>query len=297
MNEDEIKKMAEEAPKIDLSKLKNVDAVKTFEPGIEKLAEDAKKFKPKGKKFNFRSPELIPLPSHGTLYHTSDEDIRSGFIRLLPMSLREEEILTTSRFLRSGSATKMVLENCIVSDIDADEILLFDSNYLLFRLRQLSYGDDYKFTLKCDNPDCKREFTHSLKISELKFNELPEDIVEPIEVKLPVSKYTVKFILGRLRHSEELFKLSAKEKNEDIDRTRLRNLLVTTISILDDEGNPVNPSDWAEFYESIPGMDRAALTDKSKYDTGIDKLEGVSCPHCDTEFSGSIPVGIEFFRL
>ena len=71
------------------------------------------------------------------------------------MTLKEEQILSTPRFLKTGSATRMILENCIASDIDAKDILLFDSNFLLYYLRQISYGDEYTFTLKCDKKSCE----------------------------------------------------------------------------------------------------------------------------------------------
>jgi hypothetical protein len=281
---------------IDFSNIANLEAVKATDGGFVKNISAKRK-----SKFSFVEPELIPLPSKGLLYReiTNDPDILSGHIRLLPMTIKEEEILTTSKFLKSGSATKMVLQNCIASDIDAGDILLFDSNYLLFRLRQISYGDDYKFKIKCSNSSCEKEFEHSIKISNLKFEDMPDDIQEPIEVKLPYSKFTVKFIYPRLCHSEAIYvrNNNRMRSTEERDKTRIDNLIVSTLEILDRDGNPINPKDWEDFYEALPGMDRAALTEKSKLDTGVDKLENVSCPWCETSYLGSIPIGIEFFRF
>lgn len=284
---------------IDLSKVANLEALQSkdneFASTVRKAAANRKS------KFSFVEPELIPLPSKGLLYKnvTEDPDILKGHIRLYPMTIKEEEILTTQKFLKTGSATRMVLQNCIASDIDAKDILLFDSTYLLFRLRQISYGDEYKFKIKCNNTSCEKEFEHSLHISDLQFEELPDNIEEPVIVKLPYSKYTVKFIYPRLVHSEEIFMRSnARMKStEDRDRTRIDNLVVSTIEILDNKGNPINPKDWEDFYEAIPGMDRAELTQRNKLDTGVDKLKDVTCPYCDTSYAGTIPIGVEFFRF
>ena len=282
---------------IDLSSIKNLKALKKVDPDAIDVVQSAKS--KSTRRFNFAEPELIVLPSHGRLYNTDDEDIRSGHIRLNQMTVKEEEILTTARFLKSGSATRMVFENCIASDIDAGEILLFASNYILFKLRQLSYCDSYKFTIKCANSVCEHEFEHEVVISQLKFEEMSDDVVEPIVVKLPRSKYIVKLIYPRLRHSEDLFKISnnRKKSTSDYDKTRVDNLIVTTLGIVDDKGKPVLPNDFEEFYESIPGEDRAILTKAAKLDTGIDKLEGVKCPYCEADYSGTIPVGIDFFRF
>lgn len=281
-----------EAPSIDFSTVKNAAVVK--DDTFVKARENAKK-----DKYNFATPELVKLPSGGRLYKCDDEDIKSGSIKVFPLTLREEEILATPRFLKAGSATRMVLENCIASDISARDILLFDSNYLLFKLRQISYGDDYKFSIKCDNVACEKEFGHTVTISKLSFEELPEDFQEPIEVLLPKSKFKVVCILPRLAHSEEIMASSAsrKKSTSDADRRFLDNLMATTVAIYDRNNKPLPQNQWEDFYNSLIGMDAAELRDKTSVSTGVDKLEGVECPYCGHSYSGTIPIGAEFFRF
>jgi hypothetical protein len=282
----ENKKDPPKAPKLDMSKIVNV-------PSGE--------IKKKKGKFSFTEAEVTPLPSRGLLYKsvTQDTDILNGQIQMYPMTVKDEEILSTSRFLKTGAATRMVIDNCVASDIDARDILLYDSNYLLFFLRGISYGDDYKFKLKCSNSSCGMEFEHTVKISELNFEELPEDIKEPFTVELPKSKYKVTFVLPRLAHSEEIYNRNRKRKKttSSSDQRMVDNLIVTTIKITDPDGVEVPPGDWEEFYESLIGMDRAELNEKADFSTGVDKLEGVVCPYCETDYSGTIPIGIDFFRF
>lgn len=285
---------------IDLSKIANAEAVAA--KGDDTFVKKATEKKRRGSgKFNFVEAEKIPLPSGGLLYKnvTDDPDVLGGFIQMYPMTVKEEEILSTSRFLKSGAATRMVIENCIASDISASDLLLFDSNYLLFYLRSISYGDEYKFKIKCQNSACEQEFEHLVKISELEFDELPEDMKEPIKVKLPKTGYTVISILPRLHHSEEIYQRNLKKKKTttDSDTRMLDDLLSTTVKILDPEGNEVNPKDWEDFFEALPGIDRAELKEKTDYKTGIDKLDNVVCPYCGTDYSGVIPIGAEFFRF
>ena len=292
--------MAEDkTPKIDLSKIKNVDAANKVEPGFEKIVKAAKK---RGTgKFQFTEPELIPLPSGGRLYSnvTTDEDILKGFIRMFPMGMKEEEILSTPRFLRTGSATRAILDRTIASDFRAKDLLLFDSNFLMFYLRKISYGDEYKFEIKCANNVCEKTFEHTVNITELTFEELPDDVKEPIEINLPRSKYTVMVSLPRLFNSEEIVarESNRKKSTTDTEKRLLDNLLITTLEILDDKKNPVPEKDWEEFYEALPGMDTAELRSKTTFSTGVDNLKGVACPYCETDYSGSIPMGPEFFRF
>ncbi len=128
--------MAKEKPKpiIDMSKLNNAQAMvdmgdEAVEAAMSKRIPKAGR-KKKGK-FNFVKPVRIALPSKGRFYDTDDEDIKEGFILLTQMTPKDEEVLSTSEFLKKGVATRMVLDNCIHSDIDAKDLLAFDSNYFI----------------------------------------------------------------------------------------------------------------------------------------------------------------------
>lgn len=293
--------MADKTPQIDLTKIKNVEAVSKFDKDFEeKVAKTPVRKRGTGK-FQFAESELVPLPSGGRLYKdiTDDKDILKGSIRVFPMTLKEEEILSTPRFLKAGIATRMILDRCIASDIEAKDILLFDSNFLLFYLRKISYGDEYEFEITCSNAVCDRKYTHKVFVSSLVFEELSKEVKEPIIVKLPHSKYTVRTILPRLYHSEDIFLKNQKRKKSttDEDKRLLDNLLFTAQSITSPDGDEVDRDDWEEFFESITGIDTAELRDKTSFSTGVDELTGVTCPYCDSEYSGTIPIGINFFRF
>lgn len=287
---------APKAPELNLKAIKNLKAAEKFDTALGDFAAAKRSV---GKKFNFSDEELIPLPSGGRLYDTEDSDIKNGFIKVRAMTMVEEEILATSRFLRSGSATRMVISNCLISDINAKDILIFDANFILFRLRQITYGDEYQFKIKCDNSICGKEFDHTVNITQLKFEELPENFVEPIVTKLPNSKYTVHSILPRLVHSEELYLKNMKKKKGtgDSDTRFLDNAVSGTIAIFDPHGKEVSIGDWEEFFEALTGGDTAILRKNTAFSTGVDKLDGVVCPYCETDYSGSIPVGPDFFRF
>lgn len=286
---------------IDLSKLSNFEAVASKDKKMKELVGSKSKANKRNTgKFNFAEAELINLPSGGFLYKnvTEDENILKGKIEIYPMTAREEEILSTQKFIRDGSATRRVLGRCIASDIDARDILTYDSNYLLFFLRQISYGDDYEFELKCQNSVCGKKFNHNLKISELDFKQLP-NIEEPIEVKLERSKYTVNMVLPRLFHTEDIIERNSRKKmsSGDPSGNQIDRYLSTTVSIIDPDGEELDREDWEEFFEALPGIDIAAIREASDYSTGVDTLEGVVCPYCESDYSGTIPIGINFFRF
>jgi len=293
-----------EKPTIDLSKLNNAGALAEMgDENVVKAVKDSKRVPKAGKKkkgkFNFIKPVRVPLPSKGLLYKTDDEDINEGFILLTKMTPKDEEVLSTKEFLDKGVATRMILDNCIQSDIDAKDLLTFDSNYLLFKLRAMSYGTDYKISMKC--PECGGKFKSTVDISKLSFEEIPDGFVEPIEIKLEDTGYTVTSMLPRMFHTERLYevKKAKKIREGEVDTSLTDNMLALTLGIYDDEGLEVPRADWREFFESIPTSDRAQITDETKLDSGIDKIDGLKCPYanCQEDFSGSVPITAEFFRL
>ena len=280
----------------DVSKVRNVEATEEKDPGV--ISESVKR---KPGKFFFSDVEKVKLPSLGYLYAdvTEDEDILNGFIKLKSMTVAEEKILSTQRYQKTGNIPRIILDRCIQSNIDAKDILLYDSNYLFFFLRQISYGDEYNFEITCQNSICEKKFQHTVKISELNFESLKEGIEEPIVVKLPRSKFTVKMVLPRLYHGENINDKNRNRKknvNDENDRM-IDNYIETTKEVLDEEGNRISRGDWRDFYEALPALDRAKITEETNFSTGVDTLEGVNCPYCDTVYDGLIPVGPDFFRL
>lgn len=285
---------------IDLSKVKNLAA-------IEK-AEDRSFVKTIHKSKGSVNTSIIPfettrvqLPSKGIPYKniTQDPDILDGFIVIREMRGHDEKILATQQYLKDGTAIKRILKNCITSDIDIEDMVAFDINYILFALRGLSYGDDYSFKSKCNNSMCEREMNLECKISELSFNELPEDFEEPITVKLPRSKFTIECVLSRQSHVDELRRLErtdVKKSEFDYDKSLMRLYILTTLRIEDPEGQELPKRLWEDFYDQLSAADLAELRDKTDYKTDVEAKE-VICPYCGTTQRIQIPMGADFFRM
>jgi hypothetical protein len=286
--------LREDQFKLDYTKIKNLPALEQADrEGAKIVKEKVTERKRQKTKFSFNEPVLFQLPSHGKFYQDAqDDDIKRGFVKIRPMSFAEEEIMTNPANLKSGTAILKLFEACIESDYPAENILSFDSTYLLYALRKESYGDDYEFEIEC--PECGKKMTQTIKISELSFSEMPEEIDDPQVLKLPKSKYTVTMVLPRLYHAEQLYKTS--KNNEEISE-RVLNFVIQTISIKDPKGKEVSPNDYADFYEAIPAIDRAIISDAFKFDRGVDRI-AFTCdnPRCAKEFKEYVPMGLSFFR-
>lgn len=283
---------------IDLSKIKNLEAMnKAGEVPFTKTKEKITN------QFIPTETMTIPLPSKGLPYKlsgiTKDSDILKGTIQIREMKGHDEKILVTQRFLKDGTALRRVLNNCIVSEIDATELTAFDFNYLLFALRGFSYGDDYKFKQKCENTLCEREMNLECKISELKFNELPDEFVEPITLELPRSKYTIECVLFRQYHAEALKKEDAREEKKteyDYEEILTRKMVTTTLKITAPDGKEIPSNQWQNFYNDLSAFDLAFLREKTNFGTDVEGKE-VICPYCGRTQKVSIPIGTDFFRF
>lgn len=245
--------------------------------------------------------ELVELPSHGLLYKniTSDPDIiEKGSIRVRPMTVNEEKILTTSRLVKSGQALDMIFSNCIKSDIEPGELLSSDRVFVMLWLRSISYGNIYKFNITCPNNACGRRFEYEVDLSEHPIHEMEEGTEEPFEINLPVMKYTVHFRLPRGKDEVEIIKMQNKPKKmNDTDDSIVQRLSSIMTKIEDPSGQEVPKTQYSRFVESLVGRDASAIRNLiDKKDAGVEDIKGIRCPYCDHEFDTPIPITENFFR-
>lgn len=283
------------APEIDLSKIKNIKASKQngvvgkeFENKVEVETKKQRKAK-----FCFTEEHEIKIPTGGKLYQDADdEDIRNGIVRLQPMSLADEEIITNQTYVKNGTVFTKLLNNCILNNFDAKNFTAYDTYYLIYALRQITYGSDYKFNIECDS--CGKINECEIDMNEVEFSELEGDETSEKTIKLPVSKFTITIRNGVIGDESEIKKLS--KKNEEAGDVIL-SYVVRTIALLDDKDEPVNPSDFIDFFLALPGRDRAAITEAFKNIDGLQVPKiGYVCPKCGTEHEIEIPFTKEFFR-
>jgi hypothetical protein len=99
---------------------------------------------------------------------------------LMPLTGREEELLNNSREPVSASLVSRILSNCVirVGDIApiteevARDFLVGDRQYLLLKLRQVTFGDDVQGTVNCPWSDCGQEVDIDFSIKDIPVKEL-----------------------------------------------------------------------------------------------------------------------------
>lgn len=293
----DIEKNPDKLPEIDLTKIKNLEAVEkndsSFASSIkEKGIQDRRRAAKR--KFNFSVASSFELPSGGRFYQDADdEDLRRGIIKLLPMGMAEEEILTNKAYANNSSTFRVLFDTCIESNYPAKKLLSYDGVYLMYALRQITYGSDYHFKIKCS--ECKKEFNYDMDVSEIDFEELKEETDER-EIKLPVSKFTVTMRLLRLGDEEEIARLEKKYEDDEDITDNVLNFFVRTTSIRDDKGDEVEPRDWLDFYTALPAKDKQAI--KKSFENAVNDPKIIlTCPKCGNKITMSVPLTEDFFRI
>lgn len=250
--------------------------------------------------------EFVELPSHGILYGgiTDDPDILDkGGLKIRPMTVNEEKILSTTRLVKSGQALDMVFQNVITSTgkagqpLDVGQLLSSDRVFIMLWLRSVSYGNEYKFDIQC--PSCQQRFEESVDLSAHPIKEMSKEspISEPLVFELPISKYILTYRLPRGVDEIELIKLgnAAKKVNQTDDSIVRR--LQSLIFKIERDGVEVPKNQHSSFIESMIAGDASAFRQElERVDAGVEDIKGITCPSCGYEFDTSIPITESFFR-
>lgn len=238
--------------------------------------------------------ETYELPSNGVLY--KDEGIPST-ITLRAMNALDEKI----RLASSGMRTiPELLKSCIVNDekIDPYKLKLFDLQFLMYKLRIITYGSEYKVRVNC--PHCGQEHEIIVNLDEIPINKLDSNFVEPFEIgSLPVSGDS---ITCRLLSAEDFInmetearKIKAKFPNYIGDPEFILNYKYKIVSI----NGECKPQLLQSYIENMHAKDMRYFD--SKYNEVADNL-GMDlnmtdiCPSCGGDIDYTIPVTTEFFR-
>lgn len=158
--------------------------------------------------YNFT--QEVTLPSQGLL----NPEIPEGKVVQRCMMVADQKFLSGSNQSASSAINQLIQRTTISPDgFDISKLTPADSLYLLFKLRILSYGKDYKFRARC--PECGKKIDISVDLSELPVELLDTDYEDKLEVKLPVKGDTAYL---RVLNNGDL-----EEINKEIKRRKKRN--------------------------------------------------------------------------
>jgi hypothetical protein len=251
------------------------------------------------KEFGWEVPyELAPLPSRGLVYDKSTALHGKEVVSIKAMTAREEDILMSRAFSKTGSTVTELLKSCIADkSIDTSQLLSGDRQSILVAIRITGYGSTYDADVIC--PACVSRVKNTFDLSSLTVRPLEIQPSVPgineFEFTLPVSKkrVTFKFLTGR--DEEELNTIVERRKklfgetSENPITTRLTHQIVSIDGV--EDKNKI-----ATFVSNMPAGDSRALrTYIEKNEPGLDMNVSMTCSSCGADSEVGLPIGASFF--
>ena len=239
--------------------------------------------------------ETYELPSLGKIY---DKEV-NPIVKLRSMTAEDE----MKRLSPSELAYKTlcdVIDDCLVEDIGISsyDLCLGDYEYLLHKLRVVTYGADYKMVVPC--PVCRGTTEVICNLDELQSNVYDEDFEALRTVTLPVSGKIIELKFQTPRILDEI----AKRKKDIIKKNPGMltdpGYLLTICSYIKTIDGIVYREDQIEsFVRKLPMKDANFLLNKAtelNERIGIDTNFACTCKHCGYEMMSTFRFGPEFFR-
>ena len=217
----------------------------------------------------------VELPSECKAYTLEDD---GAPIQMRPMTFEDEKHIVSAS--KDQDPVNLILQRC-VTNIKVHDLLPMDKLYLVMKLREISYGDDYNTLLICGS--CNAENPTVVKLSQLNVNPVPDDFTDPIEVMLPSLKKAAMVKLPRVR-DEKLF----------ADPSRALEELWRFVQEIDGHADK---SVIAAVINKLPLKDVRTILNAMKTDFGVDTKVKFECNTCKEVSVVELPIDANFFDV
>lgn len=236
------------------------------------------------------------LPSKGLVYNRQI----NPQVKLRSMTTAEE----MKRLNHSDRAYKLmaeVINDCIVEDIGIHvyDMCIPDYQFLLHKLRIVTYGPDYKSNSRC--PYCTTDNEHILNLeTDLKLIPFDKEMYDKYsEITLPQSNTTIKLRMQSPRILDEI-NVKAKEIRKNSPGFIGDPAFLVTLQNLIETVNGKHYEDFQldPFIRNLPMRDtNYILKAAQKLNTsfGIDSTLNPTCSFCGLDYNSSFRVTSEFF--
>ena len=243
---------------------------------------------------NFTIANEYTLPSLGKVYN---REINPTF-KLRSMTTVEE----MKRLNHSDKPNKNIAEiidDCLVEPIgiSAYDLCLPDFQYILHKLRIVTYGTTYKLTSNC--PWCASDNKNIVNLDDLALIPFDEETYTKYsEFELPVTKRDIKLKMQTPRILDTIASRvkDARKKNMfDGDPAFLFTIeeLIDTV-----DGKVPEKFKLPEFIKKLPMMDTNYILkcgEKLNASFGLDKSLEHTCSVCGLDYTGNFRTTSEFF--
>ena len=238
--------------------------------------------------------EEYTLPSLGKVY---DREVKPQ-VKLRSMTTNEE----MKRLSPSDRAYKVmaeILDDCIVEDIGipAYDLCIGDYQFLIHKLRVVTYGPEYRLECRC--PYCLSTTEETINLDDIPVNTYTESIEKHLEFDLPKTKKHIKLRMQTPRIIDDVSENVKDFKKRTPSFTGDAAFLFTLKALIKEvDGQKPDPITFEPWLRSLPMADVNYLLKKAGKivdSIGLDLDLEITCPICGLAYKSPFRATSEFY--
>ena len=220
----------------------------------------------------------MALPKLETPKYEMEIPSTKEVVEYRPFLVKEEKLLMIAQETNDSKeiirVMRDIIEACTFNKVKANDLTVYDAEYIFLQLRSKSVGENVEFQLKCS--ECNTPNRVSLDLGTVKVNEPSEVVSNKIELTDKVGM-TLKPVS---------MKNAATVDNQSEDM--ITNLLISVIENIYDEDNvyPADNTSTEELVEFVESLNHEQVTHIQKYISSLPSLQHTivfNCMNCKTK--------------
>lgn len=238
--------------------------------------------------------EDYTLPSKGKVY---SKEINPN-IKLRSMTTREE-MKRQNPSKKTYKNLCEIIDDCLVEKpgISCYDMCLGDYQFLLHKIRVVTYGPQYKTELRC--PYCGCTNSRTINLEDLDVHEYSQDVDKYLELDLPKTKKHIKLKLQTPRILDDIDTEAKERRKKSPNSNQEPAFLLSIESVIDEvDGEKLDFIQMEDFVKSLPMLDTNYII---KYSEKLNEMMGVdtrvqdTCDVCGLEYNATFRITAEFF--
>lgn len=192
-----------------------------------------------------------------------------------------------------------LLQECIVApkNFNVYNLLGFEAEYLLYRLRVLTYGAEYTFKEKC--PYCKTINDVDVDLNNIPIIDVPDDFKLTFDIQLPVSGDVLNCKLLTEGEKIAIRKEAKKFKDEAGNMSAEVDMMWESRIIAINGHTNMAPIEVNQYLDNMNDYDSEYFMEYYSYKEGNYGLQTIlkfNCDNCDEYIESDMPSIYTFFR-
>ena len=235
------------------------------------------------------------LPSLGKVYNV---DVNPN-VKIRSMTVAEEMKRLNSSD-RPYKNLADIIDDCLIDKpgISSYDMCLGDFQYLLHKLRVVTYGTKYRLSSKC--PHCGFDNVGEIDLNEMSVSSYTDEVEKYFDIELPVSKNRVRLRMQTPRILDDINvrvkEITSKRKSSSKDSAFLLNIesVIDTV-----DGSKLDVFKKSDFVKQLPMADiNYILASMNKINEliGLDMTLSATCDFCGLDYDSPFRITPEFFR-